>query len=110
MGKEIRNCIRRVKPTREKRVRRNAVIARIWVLGAIQQPLVLTFYGVLICEMSFWDKTGVNYAELGEFGAGPFVVFNNRPIGSLVLNAMVEALALVIVGIKLNSLSQMFSE
>ena len=34
-----------------------------------ERLLVLTFYGILNSEMSFWDKTGVTYAEGGEFGA-----------------------------------------
>lgn len=31
--------------------------------GPIQKPLVLTFYGILNSEMSFWDRTGNAYAE-----------------------------------------------
>ena len=37
----------------EKRVRCDAAIARIRVLGAIHKPRDLTFYGILIDEMSF---------------------------------------------------------
>jgi hypothetical protein len=43
---------------------------QIPVLEAIQKPLVLTFYGVLIYEMSIWDKTSVISPELGDFLLG----------------------------------------
>ncbi len=42
--------------------------ARERLQRAIQKPLVLTFYGVLIYEMSFWDKLGVISPELGDSG------------------------------------------
>jgi hypothetical protein len=32
--------------------------------------VVLTFYGVLIYQMSFWDKTEIISAVLGDFGFG----------------------------------------
>jgi hypothetical protein len=39
-------------------------------IGAIQKPLVLTFYGILISEMSFRDKVVAVPNKHGDFEAG----------------------------------------